>query len=132
MAWGELMAKPVNLPNGRSWKTQTVAFAHYKAMLLATQIIRPWKIARNTTIWSPSLSVMTLLSPTVVARTSLRPRLPRPAHHVFEARQLLGAHRAAGVQAVGRDADLRAHAELAAVGELGRGVVQHDAAVDFS
>lgn len=27
------MAKPINLPNGRSWKTQTAALAHFKAML---------------------------------------------------------------------------------------------------
>ena len=31
----------------------------------------------------------------------------------------------------GRDADFRAHAELAAVGELGRGVVQHDRRIDL-
>ena len=31
----------------------------------------------------------------------------------------------------GGDADLGAHAELAAVGELGRGVVQHDGGVDL-
>jgi hypothetical protein len=31
----------------------------------------------------------------------------------------------------GGDADLGAHAELAAVGELRRGVVQHDGAVDL-
>ena len=35
--------------------------------------------------------------------------------------------RAAGMHPAGGDADLRAEAELAAVGELGRGVVQHDA-----
>jgi hypothetical protein len=27
------MLKPINLPNGRSWKTQTEALAHFKAML---------------------------------------------------------------------------------------------------
>ncbi|MGY4349721.1 hypothetical protein ACVWXM_006214 [Bradyrhizobium sp. GM7.3] len=27
------MAKPINFPNGRSWKTQTAALAHFKAML---------------------------------------------------------------------------------------------------
>ena len=27
------MAKPINLPNGRSWKTQTAALAHFKDML---------------------------------------------------------------------------------------------------
>ena len=30
---------------------------------------------------------------------------------------------------IGADADFRAHAELTAIGELGRGVVQHDRAV---
>ena len=33
------------------------------------------------------------------------------------------------MKAIGRDADLRAHAELAAVGELRRSIVQHDGAV---
>ena len=37
----------------------------------------------------------------------------------------------AGVEAAGGDADLGAEAELAAVGELGRGVPQHDRAVDI-
>jgi hypothetical protein len=36
------------------------------------------------------------------------------------------------VQAPGGDADLGAHAEFAAVGELRRGVVQHDGAVDLA
>ena len=27
------MAKPINLPNGRSWRTQTAALAHFKDML---------------------------------------------------------------------------------------------------
>ena len=43
---------------------------------------------------------------------------------------MFGAHRPARVQAVGGDADLAAEAELAAVGELGRGVDQDDGAVD--
>jgi hypothetical protein len=34
------------------------------------------------------------------------------------------------VKLAGRDADLAAEAELAAVGELGRGVPEHDGAVD--
>ena len=55
----------------------------------------------------------------------------RAAHHVLVTRQLLHAHRPAGVELIGRNADLRAHAELAAVGELCRGVVQHDRAVDL-
>jgi hypothetical protein len=36
------------------------------------------------------------------------------------------------VELAGGDADLRAEAELAAVGELGRGVHQHDRAVDLA
>src|SRR5689334_20678153 len=51
--------------------------------------------------------------------------LPRPAHEPLRARQLAEAHRTAGVELLGRDADLRAEAELAAVGEA-RGGVDHD------
>ena len=39
---------------------------------------------------------------------------------VFEAGQLFGADRTAGVEFAGGNPDLRAEAELAAVGELGR------------
>ena len=46
--------------------------------------------------------------------------------------ELLDADRAARMQAAGGDADLGAEAELAAVGELGRGVVQHDGGIDFA
>src|SRR5262249_36559833 len=55
-----------------------------------------------------------------------RPRLPGAVDTVLEARQLIDADRATGMELSGRDADLRAEAELAAVGELRRGVVQHD------
>ena len=55
---------------------------------------------------------------------------PVALHQIFEAGQLLGPHRAARVHLAGGDADLGAHAELAAVGELGRGVDQDDGAVD--
>ena len=51
--------------------------------------------------------------------------------YVFGARQLFDADRAAGVQLAGGDADLGPHAELAAVGELGRGIDQDDGAVDL-
>src|SRR3546814_1145491 len=47
------------------------------------------------------------------------------------ARQLFDADRPARVHAAGGDADLRPHAELAAVGELRRGVVQHDGGIDL-
>ena len=63
---------------------------------------------------------------------SLRPRLAGAAHHILEAGELLDADGAARVQLAGGDADLGAEAELAAVGELGRGIVQDDGAVDLA
>ena len=60
----------------------------------------------------------------------VRANLAAAAHHVFVGGELLDAHGPARMKAVGGDADLRAHAELAAIGELRRGVVQHDGAVD--
>src|SRR6516225_4183993 len=60
----------------------------------------------------------------------LRPHLPRSAYHVLVAGELLHADRAAGVETVRGDADLGSHTELATIGELRRGVVQHDRAVD--
>src|SRR6478735_7942571 len=69
----------------------------------------------------------------VTARAGLRsrPRLPGAVNAIFEARQLLGADRAAGVEFAGGDADLGAEAEFATVGELRRCVVQHDRRIDF-
>src|SRR6188474_2823863 len=61
-----------------------------------------------------------------------RPRLPGAVNAIFEARQLLGANRAAGVEFAGGNPDLGAEAELAAVGELGRRVVQHDRGIDLA
>src|SRR5262245_66589620 len=52
-----------------------------------------------------------------------RPDLSRAAHTILEAGELLDADRAACVEATGGDTDLGAETELAAVGELGRGVV---------
>src|SRR5512146_788065 len=63
------------------------------------------------------------------AAPSLRPDLACAAHDILVAGQLLDTHRAAGVEAIGGDADLRSHAELAAIGELRRSVVEHDGAV---
>src|SRR5262249_39573163 len=60
-----------------------------------------------------------------------RSDLPRAAHAILEAGQLLDAHRPARMEAAGGDADLGAEAELAAIGELGRGVVQHDRGIDL-
>src|ERR1700758_88485 len=54
----------------------------------------------------------------------------RAAHDVLVTGELLDPDRPAGVKTVGGDADLRAHAELTAVGELGGRVMQHDCAVD--
>src|ERR1700682_4304626 len=60
-----------------------------------------------------------------------RPRLPGAMDAVFETGQLLGADRAAGVKFPGGDADFRAEAEFAAIGKLGRCVVQHDRRIDL-
>src|SRR5215510_7921598 len=61
-----------------------------------------------------------------------RPDLSRAAHAILEAGELLDTDRAAGVKTAGGDADLGAEPELAAVGELGRGVVQHDRGIDLA
>src|ERR1700676_2505917 len=61
-----------------------------------------------------------------------RPRLPGAVDAILEARQLLGADRAAGVKFSGGDSDLRAEAEFAAVSELGRCVMQHDRRIDLA
>ena len=69
----------------------------------------------------------------VTACTGLksRPRLPGAVNAIFEARQLFGANRPAGVEFAGGNPDLGAEAELAAVGELGRGVVEDDRRIDL-
>src|SRR5665213_733998 len=59
------------------------------------------------------------------------PHLAVAPDDVFVAGQLLRADRPARRQASGRDADFRAHAEFAAIGELRRGIGQHDGAVDL-
>src|SRR3954454_12778078 len=64
-------------------------------------------------------------------RWGSRPRLPGAVDVIFEACQLLGAYRTAGVKFPRGDADFRAEAELAAVGELGRCVMQHDRGIDL-
>src|SRR5690606_18397948 len=53
-------------------------------------------------------------------------------HDPFLAGQALEADRAAGVDAVGGNADLRAEAILEAVGKTGRGIDHHRAGIDFS
>src|SRR5882757_8402205 len=64
-------------------------------------------------------------------RCRSRPGLPGAVDAILEAGQLFGADRAAGVKFAGGDADFRAETELAAIGELGRCVVQHDRRVDL-
>src|SRR5438105_6441024 len=61
-----------------------------------------------------------------------RPRLSGAMDPIFEAGQLLGADRAAGVEFAGGNPDLGAEAELAAVGELRRGGVQQDPRSDLA
>src|SRR5690606_28713291 len=61
-----------------------------------------------------------------------RPCLAAAAHDVLVAGQLLGADRAARVDPARCDADLGAHAELAAVRELRGRVVQQDRAVELA
>jgi len=58
------------------------------------------------------------------------PGLARAQDAILEGRELLDADRAAGMQAAGGDADFSTEAEFAAVGELGRGVVDGDGAVE--
>src|SRR5262249_7274530 len=73
----------------------------------------------------PALAQLPEEDRTCVTEAS-RPDLPRTAHAIFEAGQLLDADRTARVKTASGDADLRAKPDLAAVGELRRGVVQHD------
>src|SRR5690349_22385591 len=60
-----------------------------------------------------------------------RPRLSGAVDAVLEAGQLLGSDRTARVKLASGDTDLGAEAELAAVGELGRGVMQNDRRIDL-
>src|SRR4249919_2615051 len=60
-----------------------------------------------------------------------RPDLPGAAHAVLEAGELFDADWAAGVELAGGDADLGAEAEFTAVGELRRGIVQHDRGINL-
>src|SRR5450631_2890687 len=60
-----------------------------------------------------------------------RPRLPGAMYPIFKAGQLFGADRTTGVKFPGGDADFRAEAEFAAIGKLGRCVMQHDGRIDL-
>src|SRR6478736_4410981 len=57
--------------------------------------------------------------------------LARAMDAVLEGAELFDADRAARMHAAGGDADLGAEAELAAIGELGRGVVDDDGGIDL-
>jgi hypothetical protein len=59
-------------------------------------------------------------------------RLAVAAYDVLVTGQLVGTDRPACMNSSGRDANLGAHTELPTVGELGRGVVQHNSAVDVA
>ena len=48
----------------------------------------------------------------------LRSQLARASHHIFIAGELLDTDGTTGVKLIGGNADLRAHAEFAAIGEL--------------
>src|SRR3954470_16257121 len=61
---------------------------------------------------------------------TLRPCLAGAADDIFENRELFDADRPARVQLTGADADLRAHAEFAAIGELRRRIVHDDGGVE--
>src|SRR3546814_4972508 len=69
-------------------------------------------------------------APAALRPKGLGPGLALAAHPVLVAGQLLRANRSAGMQLAGRDADLGAHAEFTAVGELRRGVVHHDPGIE--
>src|SRR6185437_17180698 len=61
-----------------------------------------------------------------------RPDLTASADAVFEGGQLFDPNRPARMQPPRRDSDLGAEAEFAAIGELGRGIMQHDRRVYFA
>src|SRR5262249_4742153 len=63
---------------------------------------------------------------------ALRSCLSGAAYAVFEAGQLFDSDRSTGVEPSGGNADFGAEAELAAVGELRRRIVQHDRRVDLA
>jgi len=59
-----------------------------------------------------------------------RTNLPGSSHNVFVRRQLFCPHGSARMDATRGDTNLGAHAELAAIRKLGRGIVQQNRAVD--
>ena len=65
-------------------------------------------------------------------RPALRFNLPFAVDDVFVGAKLVQAHRAAGVQAIGGDADFGTKAKLKSVGEAGGGVVEDRSGVHGS
>src|SRR5690348_2664717 len=63
---------------------------------------------------------------------ALRPRLSVAAYAVFETGELFHADRSAGVEPPGGNANFGTEPEFAAVGKLGRGIVEHDGRVDLA
>ena len=61
-----------------------------------------------------------------------RPGLTAPVDAVFEGGELIDSYRAARMQPSGGNADLRAEAEFATIGELGRRIMQDDGGIDFA
>ena len=53
-------------------------------------------------------------------------------YRILVGRKFLKPHRTAGVKFIGRNSDLRAHAELGAVGEAGRNVVIDARRIDIA
>src|SRR5712671_1720765 len=60
----------------------------------------------------------------------LWPGLAAAANDIFENRELLDANRPARMELAGADADLGAHAELPAIGELRRSIVHHNRRIE--
>src|SRR5688572_8347604 len=97
-------------------------FWHSEQLQSRTSPISPSKLYATLPQWQPPVCV--------VMRGPLRSRLSVAAHDIFEGGELFGADRSARMHLAGADANLGAHAELAAIGELGGGVPQHNGAVD--
>src|ERR1700730_7968558 len=119
--WGGLNeppSRPMRMPllwGGIAWETDaeaTQALFNW-ATAGADQSLRFWAGFHSKTLWRS------------------RPRLPGAVDAIFEAGQLLGADRAAGVKFSGGDADFCAAAEFSGVVKLRRCLLQHDRGVDL-
>src|SRR5436305_3629599 len=83
----------------------------------------------SSPFFSNAASIATIAISCDFTRSS-PPYLALSQYHEFRGRQLFGAHRSVGVQARGRDADLRSQPQLTAVGEAGGGVDHHCRGID--